>query len=151
MIDRVGLFSEFDENDKNLIAGLLHEKEFPSGSVVYREGEPGDLLNFVMKGKLNVCKTTTEGEQYCMVSLTEGEIFGIMSFLDGSRHDATIIADSDTQLLTLRKADFDNLLASDTLLAAKVLKGLAMHLARIVRNMNSQYMDLMHYMFRKSK
>jgi hypothetical protein len=53
--------------------------------------------------------------------------------------------------MTLQKSDFDHLTATKTLLAARILKSLAIHLAKIVRSMNTQYMDLMHYMFRKSK
>ncbi|MGO9611780.1 MAG: Crp/Fnr family transcriptional regulator [Dissulfurispiraceae bacterium] len=151
MIKGVQLFRDLDGRDETVISELVREKQCKAGQTVYREGDPGDQLNFVMNGKLKVCKTTAEGEQYCIVSLTEGEIFGIMSFLDGSLHDATIIADADTHLLTLSKSDFDNLLATDALLAAKILRNLAIHLASLVRNMNSQYMDLMHYMFRKSK
>jgi hypothetical protein len=55
-----------------------------------------------------------------------------------------------TVLVTLGREDFDSLLSSDTLLAATVLKNLAMHLATIVRTMNVRYMDLMQYMFQKS-
>jgi CRP-like cAMP-binding protein len=76
-------------------------------------------------------------------------MFGIMSFLDGSRHDATIIADMETQLMIMKKDDFDLLLLNDSPLAAKVLRNLAIHLATIVRNMNSQYMGLMQYMFKR--
>lgn len=151
MIDRIKIFRDFSEDDKKIISGLLQAKEFKAGETVYNEGDPGDVLSFVMTGKVKVCRTTPEGEQFCIISLTEGEMFGIMSFLDGSLHDATIIADIDTHLMTLQKRDFDALLAANTLLAANILKNLAIHLAIIVRNMNSQYMDLMHYMFRKSK
>jgi CRP-like cAMP-binding protein len=151
MIEGIKLFKDLSEQDKETMRGLLQAREIRAGEVVYNEGDPGDVLSFVMKGKVKVCRTTPEGEQFCIISLTEGEMFGIMSFLDGSLHDATIVADTDTRLLTLQKRDFDNILANRTLLAAHILKNLAIHLAIIVRNMNSQYMDLMHYMFRKSK
>jgi CRP-like cAMP-binding protein len=151
MIEGIKLFKGIPEQDGEMIRGLLQEREIKTGEVVYNEGDPGDVLSFVMKGKVKVCRTTPEGEQFCIISLTEGEMFGIMSFLDGSFHDATIVADTDTRLLMLQKKDFDNILATKPLLAAHILKNLASHLAIIVRNMNSQYMDLMHYMFRKSK
>ncbi len=151
MIDRIKIFKDLSEQDKKIISGLLQARTFKSGDVVYDEGDPGAVLSFIMTGKVRVCRTTPEGEQFCIISLTEGEMFGIMSFLDGSLHDATIVADTETHIMTLQKKDFDALLAANTLLAATILKNLAIHLAVIVRNMNSQYMDLMHYMFRKSK
>jgi len=149
MIERLGLFRELGEVEKRKLGDFLHLREVKPGEIVYNEGDPGGNLNFVIRGKVNVCKITIDGEQYCMASLTEGEMFGIMSFLDGSPHEATIIADMETQLLIMKKSDFDALLLDDSLLAAKVLRNLAIHLARIVRNMNSQYMDLMQYMFKR--
>ena len=150
MIESIKLFGEIDEEGKKAIAGLLKSKEFRTGEVIYKEGDPGGSLNFVIKGKARVCKITSEGKPFCIASLGEGEIFGVMSFLDGSRHDATIMADAMTVLVTLGREDFDSLLSSDTLLAATVLKNLAMHLATIVRTMNVRYIDLMQYMFQKS-
>ena len=79
MIEGVKLFSDLNGRDETIISELLRKKEFNAGQTVYKEGDPGDLLNCVMHGKLKVCKTTAEGEQYCIVSLTDGEIFGIMS------------------------------------------------------------------------
>lgn len=150
MIDSIKLFRILDAKGKEVIKGLLKAKEFMTGEVIYTEGDSGGSLNFVIKGKVKVCKVTKEGKPFCIASLGEGEIFGVMSFLDGSRHDATIIADAQTLLVSLGREDFEALLASDTIVAATVLKGLAIHLATIVRSMNVQYMDLMQYMFQKS-
>jgi CRP-like cAMP-binding protein len=136
MIEAIRLFRDLGEEDKQTVSGLLAERHFKSGEVVFREGDPGDVLSFVTKGKVKVCKTTPEGEQFCIISLSEGELFGIMSFLDGTSHDATIIADMETSLMTLQKKDFDHLMATNTLLAARILKSLAIHLATIVRSMN---------------
>jgi CRP-like cAMP-binding protein len=74
-----------------------------------------------------------------------------MSFLDGSDHDATIISDQKTKLVILRKPEFDTLSRTHPSIASKILRRLAIHLASIVRNMNSQYIDLTHLMFRKGK
>jgi len=150
MIESIKLFRQIDEEGKKAIEALLQSKEFRTGQVIYNEGDPGGSLNFVVKGKVRVCKITKEGKPFCIASLGEGDIFGVMSFLDGSRHDATIQADALTILVTLSREDFDSLLSTNTLLAATVLKNLAMHLASIVRTMNVQYMDLMQYMFQKS-
>ena len=36
---------------------------------------------------------TVEGDQYQIITLEKGNVFGIMSFLDESKHDATTIAE----------------------------------------------------------
>ncbi len=150
-IEKIAIFSDLDSQELSILKGLLDLKEFSPNEVVYTEGEKGDSLNIIIEGKVRINKRMVEGDQFCISTLKEGDVFGIMSFLDGSKHDATIIADQKTALMVLRQSDFNNLYSTNPLIAAKVLKRLAIHLTSIVRNMNTQYMDLMHLMFRRSK
>ncbi len=145
------IFRELDGSEMDIIHDLLQSRDYEPNEIIYKEGERGDSLNIIGKGKVKINKMMVEGDQFCIATLKEGDIFGIMSFLDGSAHDATIVSDQQTRLTVLRKADFDGLLMSNPLVAGKILRRLAIHLASIVRNMNSQYIDLMHLMFRKSR
>jgi CRP-like cAMP-binding protein len=151
LIEGIKVFDGLAETEKDSLSDLFRMGSFPKEEVIYREGEPGDSLDIIIEGKVRICKTTAEGDEFCLSTVRKGELFGIMSFLDGSRHSATIIADDDTRLLVLKKEDFDRYLETNPVICGKVLKGIATHLATIVRSMNSQYMDLMHLMFRKSK
>ena len=151
MIGGIHIFADIEGPEVGIIQDLLQSRDYEPNEIIYREGERGDSLNIIEKGKVKINKMMVEGDQFCIATLKEGEIFGIMSFLDGSAHDATIISDQQTRLTVLRKPDFDGLLLSDPLVAGKVLRRIAIHLASIVRNMNSQYIDLMHLMFRKSR
>lgn len=151
IIHEIHIFEGLDASETEIIKRFLKFREYAPDETICTEGAKGSSLNVIVKGKVRINKATVEGDQFCIATLREGDIFGTMSFLDGSRHDATIVSDRPTQLLVLEKTDFDFLLQSHPLVAGKVLRRLAIHLASIVRNMNSQYMDLMHLMFRKSK
>lgn len=150
-IEKISVFSDLTAQEMEVVKNLLDLREFSPEDVIYVEGEEGDSLNIILEGKVRINKRMVEGDQFCISTLKEGDVFGIMSFLDGSRHDATIVADHKTTLAVLKKDDFNNLFSSHPHIAAKILKRLAIHLAAIVRNMNTQYMDLMHLMFRRSK
>lgn len=151
MMDGIYIFDELNSAEKKIVENLLRSREYAAAEVIYKEGEAGDSLNIIASGKVSINKTMVEGDQFCISSLKGGEIFGILSFLDGSRHDATIVSEDRTTLLTLDRTDFDSLLHSEPLIAAKILRRLAIQLASIVRSMNSQQKDLMHLMFKKSK
>ncbi|MCI0468967.1 MAG: cyclic nucleotide-binding domain-containing protein [Nitrospirae bacterium] len=151
MIETAKIFKELDDNERELIKGIIEFKDFKAGETVYMEGKEGDSLNIIVKGSVKICKTTPEGELFCLTSLRAGEKFGIMSFLDGSKHDATIVTEEDTQLMVIKKSDFDNFAKSNALIAIKILRGLSIHLATILRKMNAQFMDMSHYMFGAGK
>jgi CRP-like cAMP-binding protein len=150
-MEKIFFFDELEGPEMGAIQDLLHCRDYGPNEIIYKEGEKGDSLNIIEKGKVKINKMMVAGDQFCIATLREGDIFGIMSFLDGSAHDATIVSDQQTRLTVLRKSDFDGLLVSNPPVAGKILRRLAVHLASIVRNMNSQYIDLMHLMFRKSR
>lgn len=150
-VESISIFSDLTDEEIRVLKDFLDLREYAPNEVIYTEGEKGDSLNIIIEGKVRINKRMVEGDQFCISTLKEGDVFGIMSFLDGSKHDATIVSDQKTVLMVLEREDFNNFYSSSPLIAAKVLKRLAMHLASIVRNMNTQYMDLMHLMFRRSK
>ncbi|TAN43746.1 MAG: cyclic nucleotide-binding domain-containing protein [Nitrospirae bacterium] len=151
MISSVYIFEDLDAEEKKTVEGLLKSRECTAGEEVYREGEPGGTLNIVESGRVSINKTMVEGDQYCMASLRQGEVFGVLSFLDRSRHDATISAEENTKILVFEREAFDRLMCEQPMIAAKMLRRIALHLSSIVKSMNSQQRDLMHMMFRKSK
>lgn len=149
--EKIHVFRDLEVSEIALVEGLLESRDYGPNETIYNEGEEGDSLNIIMKGKVKINKTMVEGGQFCIAILKEGDMFGIMSFLDGSSHDATIVSEQKTRLIVLKKADFEGLAASSPAVANKILRRLAIHLAAIIRNMNSQYIDLTHLMFRKGK
>jgi CRP-like cAMP-binding protein len=150
-IKEIHVFNELDDPEIEIVKKLLQIKECEAGTSVFDEGAAGYKLNIIASGKARVNKMTVEGDPFTITTLSDGDVFGIMTFLDGSRHDATVIAEQKTKLIQIEKSDFEGLLQSNPLIAYKILKRLAMHLTGIIRKMNREYMDLMHLMFRRSK
>ncbi|HXX53338.1 MAG TPA: cyclic nucleotide-binding domain-containing protein [Thermodesulfovibrionales bacterium] len=150
-MERIHIFQGLDGREMGLVKALLESREYDPNEMIYKEGDRGDSLNIIEKGKVKIHKTMIQGDQFCIATLRQGDIFGIMSFLDSSDHDATIIADQRTKLVILRKSAFDTLSRTHPSIGCKILLRLATHLASIVRNMNSQYIDLTHLTFRKGK
>ena len=152
IVEGINLFRNIEEGGETLISKLLNVRDFKPGEMIYKEGESGNNnLNIIEKGKVRVERMTAEGDQFPVATLKKGQGFGIMSFLDGRKHDATTVAEEDTQLLVLERSEFDRLVQTHPAIALKILWNIAIDLAALVRNMNSQYTDLIHMMFGKSK
>ncbi|MDI6802021.1 MAG: cyclic nucleotide-binding domain-containing protein [Thermodesulfovibrionales bacterium] len=151
IISGIKVFEDLTDEEKDILCGLLKSGTYHPSEIIYSEGEPGDSLDIITSGKVRICRMTVEGDYMTLSTAKAGEIFGIMSFIDASMHSATIIADEETHILVLRKTDFDGLLNSHPVIYGKIVRNLAVQLSSIVRNMNVQYMDMMHMMFRKSK
>ena len=150
-IREIYFFNDLNDFEIEALRGSIQIKEYEAGDIIFKEGSRGSELYIVVSGKAGVNKMTAEGDQYKIITLEKGNVFGIMSFLDEINHDATIIAEQKSRVIKIEKAAFDNIANSNLSIAFKILRRLAMHLTGIVRKTNREYMDLMHMMFRKSK
>jgi CRP-like cAMP-binding protein len=76
-----------------------------------------------------------------------GEIFGEMSFLDGSVRSASIVAISKVESYMLDKARFDSLIDSHPRVMYKFMKNIVYAVHSIVTGMNTRYVEMMNYMW----
>ncbi|MDD3449892.1 MAG: EAL domain-containing protein [Gammaproteobacteria bacterium] len=78
------------------------KKTFRSGSIIFKEGEPGTAAYIIEKGMVEIA-ALQRGERRVMALLTEGEIFGEMALIDDGLRSATAIAVQDTEVLVINR------------------------------------------------
>jgi len=100
-LQRVPLFSGFNEDELRRVVELARIVEVPAGTVVTQIGEPGDSFCIIIDGAVAVRTPVGPGSE-----LHPGDFFGEMSLLDGERRSATIVATTDLRLLSVDRAHF---------------------------------------------
>ncbi len=111
-LKEVAIFRQFNESieDLKIIASIMHYQKVPRGTIIIREGEEGDALYILKSGAVNILKKTLENENYTVVRLEskKGSIvfFGELALLDNDRRSATVVADTDCELLVIQREDF---------------------------------------------
>ena len=104
----------FSESDRYLFGAFAEERRFPAEAVIFREGDAGDALYAVVKGRVRISRRLAGGEE-ALAILGPGEIFGEMAVLDpesGGR-SADARAHEDATLLALGRERFERLERSD--------------------------------------
>jgi len=99
-------------------------KDFPKGTVLFREGELGRNMFIIQKGKVQVRKRVGSGEKV-LAELGEGEFFGEMALLMGMDRSATVEVIEDSKILVVTPETFESLLRSNVDIALKMLRKLA--------------------------
>lgn len=84
--------------DKN---GLVPNKMYKSGEVIFREGDTADRMYYICSGKVQV-SSMKNGETVILATLREGEIFGEMALVDSQQRSATVTALENTWVYTFR-------------------------------------------------
>jgi CRP-like cAMP-binding protein len=101
------------ESDRFLFAVFAEEKHYPADAAVFREGDAGDAIYVIARGRVRISRQISGGEEAFAI-LSPGEIFGEMALLEpGSGRSADAVAHEEAVVLELSRARFEALEAAD--------------------------------------
>ena len=92
------------------IAPEVRVVHLEAGEVIFREGDPGDLLYLVGEGSVRISKSGRGGEQETLSVIQPGNFFGEMALLDGQPRSASATAVDETLLGTVDEPTFQHIL-----------------------------------------
>jgi sigma-B regulation protein RsbU (phosphoserine phosphatase) len=129
LICQVPLFAGMSATERGLLANLLRQVEFPAGTLLFREGDPGDRFYLIIDGEIEVIKALGTPDERTIASRRAGEFFGEMSLFErDGRRTASVVVRSPLRLLEMARADFDLLLQHHPSLAYEVVRALSQRL-----------------------
>ncbi len=118
----IPLLSTMSEAAFRRVLGTLLLRRLPVGSLVIREGEPGNSFFFVAGGELNVFATDGLGRQTQLAKLGENAVFGEMALLSAQPRTATVGCLTEVDLLEVGRQSLATL-ADELPLVAEALHG----------------------------
>ena len=102
-------------------------KEFPKGTVLFKEGDIGTEMYLINSGEVKLSKKTTQGNVVLAI-LGFGEFFGEMSVITNKPRTITAEAVSDCRLNVISKDVLETLVTGNPLVALSILKKLMFRL-----------------------
>ncbi|MDJ0739707.1 MAG: cyclic nucleotide-binding domain-containing protein [Gammaproteobacteria bacterium] len=115
------------------------------GTMLLEEGHSDDTLYVVASGSLEVIKPTGGGDTVTLQLLHEGDIAGILGFVDGISHSAGIRALTNCELIALDRKDLEAQLVDDPHLVYEVMRAVVRSAHRILAKMNTQFVEMSNY------
>jgi CRP-like cAMP-binding protein len=91
-----------------------HSQRIPAGSTLCTEGEPGESMWFLVRGRVKIERNDPNGRQRVLMNVDCPSLIGHMALIDGSRRSATCIADGDVEVIELSAQAFEKLLMETT-------------------------------------
>lgn len=117
ILKRTAFFADvLGEGDIGALAMSAQRSDYDQGSVLIREGDPGESLFIVVRGAVRVA-TRDSGADRRVTTLHDGEIVGEMSLLTGARRSATVTALRPTVTLEINKSGLAPILSQSPDLA----------------------------------
>ncbi len=116
----VPLLEGCSKKELSLLADIADEVGFTDGDVICKEGDAGLGLQLIVDGE---AKVEVGGKM--RRKMGPGTFFGEVALLDGGPRSATVIANTDTTVLTVPAWSFQALLKQQPAIAVKMLPVLA--------------------------
>jgi sigma-B regulation protein RsbU (phosphoserine phosphatase) len=137
---RLPLFESLPRIDLDRLATKMRAIDLSPGTVLFREGEPGDSFYIVFEGQVTVFRSMDDGEERILAVRGAGEFIGEMSLLnkDGVR-TASVRAREPARLWEIAHSQFDDLIRSQPELAYEMARILS---ARMTASMDLTIQDL---------
>jgi hypothetical protein len=110
LIRQVPIFSELDAEDLEEIASIVEDRRIPADKDLFREGEAGDAVYLIVKGRVRVFVGAGDREK-TINELGSGACIGEMAVLDASPRSATVRALESTRALRVPGEGFKRVMS----------------------------------------
>lgn len=124
------LLADLGDEDWEKFIGFTARRRYPAGATIVRAGERGPALFLVASGSVRVLLPGA-----VPASRGEGEVIGLLSFLDGAPHAADVQAAGEVELLMLTPDALTQLAAWQPRIAVALLRDLGAHAAARLRKL----------------
>jgi signal transduction histidine kinase len=109
------------EEDLDVLACAAVERVFSPGDVICQEGELGDVMYFIVDGRVEIVKQVDEGIERHLHYAGPGEYFGEIAILQEGPRVATVRAVELTTTLEVGQAPFLTVLGRSPSLGVRIL------------------------------
>jgi len=107
------LLGGLPEDQRRTVLALARRRRFGRGDFIFHEGDPGDTLYLLAKGRVGIRATTPLGDCATLLVLGPGAFFGEMALISNAPRNATALALEPVETLSIRREQFDELGANE--------------------------------------
>ncbi|SIN87176.1 Cyclic nucleotide-binding domain-containing protein [Sulfurivirga caldicuralii] len=138
------LGQDLSDQDAQLLATITRHQTLNAGDVLYQEGDQDNTLYVIVSGKVAVGKD--EGGRWVdIATLKEGAIAGEMAFVDGSPHTLTLKALKSTEVITIKREDFESLVENAPVTCYHIMRAIIRNGHRLQKEMNARFLEMSRF------
>ncbi|MFC0216608.1 Crp/Fnr family transcriptional regulator [Paenibacillus chartarius] len=132
------LFEGYKQEDFRLLTGLIRERRYPQGTILFLEGDLGDECFLIKSGTVKIYRFD-ESKEVILALLRKGDYFGEMAMMqEGLTRSASAEILETSYLYSIHRRDFLAFLEQNPKLCIRLLEATMNRL----RKANEQIYDL---------
>ena len=139
----IPLFDQLEADELEIAERYMNLIEINKDEVLFKEGEKGNYVCFIVDGTLDVVKQSATGESITITELSRGHAIGEMSVMGDFFRSATVKAQTEAKLVILTRENFELIMEQYPKTGIKILKGIARLLSLNLRDTSGRLVDYM--------
>lgn len=143
------LAAELTDQQCRLLAGAMELRALKEGDVLVQEGQADEHFYLIVGGVLGVVKGAGTPESVTLNTLSAGDFAGELSWLDGAKRYASLVALADTEVLGLERTRLEALLGKDPQLVYRVMRAIIRAVHQIQYRLSMQQTELSNYIYKQ--
>ena len=143
-LEKIPFFDDLEPEDMKVLMDYMSLYELSEGDILFREGQVGLYVAFLVDGKMEVLKKSITGADILITTVGPGLAIGEMSLLDKAPRSATIKAKSKTTLAILAQGAFKLIIEKHPAIGIKILIGFARFQTENLRKTSNRLNDYTH-------
>jgi hypothetical protein len=128
------LFDGLGEGELRKIARLFTQRLYHPGERIFAKDDSADAAYLLMRGQVDI---HLEEKSPPIATLSSGQLFGELTFLDNSPRAAYAVANQASILLVIQRSQFDDLVQREPDLGMVVMRNIALELSLRLRRTNA--------------
>lgn len=113
IIDQARFFDGISHGSKNALADLCLLWERHKKTILFREGDPGEAMFLLARGRVGLHKLTPYGREVVIKVIKPGEVFAEVILFEEKVYPVTAVALTDVLVLKLPRRDLLGLLKQE--------------------------------------
>jgi len=128
----VALFHELGAQALEAVAERMIRRVVPAGSILFRSGESARGVYILVKGRVEIFRSTSDGREQVLHSELPVESVAELPVFDGGEYPASARTAEDSELYFLSLDDFQRLYREHPEIADAVIRNLGLRLRKLV-------------------
>lgn len=138
LLKKVALFEGLTQGQLAKVAQLGQTRDYPAGAFLFREGESGQEMFVIARGKVRISKSVPGIGEEALAILEPGQYFGEMAVIEDSPRSADAIAHVSCSVWGIERSKLDQLMFTDKDLAYVLLWTFVRTLSERLRETNDK-------------
>jgi CRP-like cAMP-binding protein len=143
------LGAELTEDQTRTLADQIRFRDLDSDEILVGEGSSDNHLYVIVRGALGVVRNAGTPERITLLTLTAGDLVGELSFIDETRHYASLIAMGPTRVFGLERERLESLLSTHPEIVYRVMRAIVRTVHEIQRRISMHATELTNYIYKQ--